>query len=545
MITAPEHPTAAAAPTRRRRPRVGVAALAAAPLALLAAGYVWPLVTMARRGLAWRWLGDVLGNVTTWRVAWFTAWQAGVSTVLAFVVAAPLTIVVAHYRFRGQRLVLGLVSVPFVLPTVVVGTAFAATLPRGSRQGVVAVVAAHAYMNLAVVVRTVGSAWSRLDPRYAAAARTLGAGRWHVFRTVTAPLLRGPVVAAGAIVYLFTFTSFGIVRILAGPRRPTLEVELWRRATQADVGRAAALGLLQLAAVSAVLVVWQRAQRGLERTGTTRGAAPARRARRGRERALVALAVLGTSGVLLAPLVGLVRRSLRVGDGYGLAWFRQLNASGRGTTRALEPVRAMTTSLTNAVVAAVFATVIGTLAAYAIALARRRRAGVLDTGLMLPLGTSAVTLGLGVFLAYGRPPIDLRASPLLVPLAHALIGVPFVVRTVLPAVRAVDPRYAQAAATLGATRWRAWCTVELPLVRRALVTAAGFAAAVSLGEFGATSFLARRATTTVPVAIVDLLGRPGAANVGQAYALAVLLAAVTAVVFMAADALDRRGAGGG
>lgn len=529
---------------RRRRVAPAPLALAVAPVLLLAAGYVWPLVTMARRGLAWAALGDVLGASVTWRVAWFTAWQAAVSTLLAFALAAPLTVVVAHYRFPGQRAVMGLVGVPFVLPTVVVGSAFAATLPRQWREGVVAVLAAHAYMNVAVVVRTVGGAWARLDPRYVDAARTLGAGRWHTFRSVTAPLLRGPLVAAVAIVYLFTFTSFGIVRILAGPRHPTLEVELWRRATQADVGRAAALGLLQLVAVAAALTVWQRAQHGLGRQGTTRGARPGRRARHRLEQTGVTLAVVATVAVLMAPLVGLVGRSLRVGERYGFTWYRQLRGSGRGTTRALDPVATMTTSLTNALIAATVATVVGTAAAYAIALARRR-SGVLDAGLMLPLGTSAVTLGLGVFLAYGRPPVDLRASPLLVPLAHALIGVPFVVRTVLPAVRAVDPRYAQAAATLGASRWRAWRTVELPLVRRALVTAAGFAAAVSLGEFGATSFLARRATTTVPVAIVELLSRPGAANVGQAYALAVLLALVTALVFVAADGLDRRRDGGG
>jgi thiamine transport system permease protein len=293
-----------------------------------------------------------------------------------------------------------------------------------------------------------------------------------------------------------------------------------------------------------VLVVWQRAQHQLGRLGTTRGRAPARRPRRAGERVGVAAAVTGTMGLLALPMGRLVQRSLRVGDSYGLAWYRQLRSAGAGTTRALEPGAAMTTSLGNAVVAAAVATVVGTMAAYAIALARRR-AGLLDTGLMLPLGTSAVTLGLGVFLAYGRPPVDLRASPLLVPMAHALIGVPFVVRTVLPAVRAVDPRYGDAAATLGATRWHAWRTVELPLVRRALVTAAGFAAAVSLGEFGATSFLARRSTTTVPVAIVELLSRPGAANVGEAYALAVLLALATAVVFVAADAMDRRSLSGG
>ena len=525
----------ALAPPRRLAP-----ALAALPVALLAAGFAWPLASMARRGLGTDGLGRILGARDTWRVLWFTMWQALASTAVTFAVAAPLTLAIAHYGFRGRRLVLALVAAPFVLPTVVVGTAIGATLPASWRPGVGAVLVAHAYMNAAVVVRTVGLAWSRLDPRYVDAARTLGAGRWHGFRTVTAPLLRGSLVAAAAIVFLFTFTSFGIIRILAGPRHPTLEVELWRRATQADVGRAAALGLVQLVAVVTTLAVWHRAQRRPTRVGTSRGRPELRRPRTVRERAFVAAACVATLVALLVPIARLVQRSLRVGDHYGLTWYRSLRSSGAGTTRALRPLAAMTTTLSNALIAALVATAVGTLASYAIAFGRRRAGGALDAGLMLPLGTSAVTLGIGLFLAYGRPPVDLRASPLLVPMAHALVGIPFVVRTVLPTLRSIDPRLAEAAATLGSTRWRAWWTVELPLVRRSLVAGAGFAAAVSLGEFGATSFLARRATTTIPVAIVDLLGRPGASNVGQAYALAVLLTLVTAAVFLVADAGDRR-----
>lgn len=510
------------------------------PVAVLAAGFAWPLASIARRSVGETGLGDVLGSAVTWRVVWFTTWQAALSTLLTFLVAAPLTVVVGRYRFAGRRLVLAAVTVPFVLPTVVMGTAVGATLPERWRTGVPAVLFAHACMNVAVVVRTVGLAWSRLDPRYLDAARTLGAGRRHVVRTVVVPLLRGPIVAAAALVFLFTFTSFGIVRILGGPRWPTIEVELWRRATQADLGRAAALGLLQLVAVVVTLAVWQRASRAGSVGRSSRGITELARARGRVERLAVGLTVALTVGLLALPLARLAVRSVQVGDGYGLDWYRALRGSGAGTTRALRPFDAVATTLTNALVAALIATVVGTLAAYAVAWSRRGGAA-LDAGLMLPLGTSAVTLGLGVFLAYGRPPIDLRDSTLLVPAVHALVGIPFVLRTVLPAVRSVDTRLVEAAATLGSTRWRAWWTIELPLVRRPLVAAAGFAAAVSLGEFGATSFLARRTTTTVPIAIVDLLGRPGASNVGQAYALAVVLAVLTAAVFLAADGGDRQG----
>jgi thiamine transport system permease protein len=200
------------------------------------------------------------------------------------------------------------------------------------------------------------------------------------------------------------------------------------------------------------------------------------------------------------------------------------------------PFETILTSLRYAAVAVVLAVVIGGLAAGAIAYGRgawRRR--LLDTGLMLPLGTSAVTIGFGLLITMDRAPLDLRGTFIIVPLAHALVAVPFVVRAVLPTLRAIDPRLREAAALLGAPPRRVWLGVDLPILRRSLLVGAAFAFAVSLGEFGATAFLARTGTPTLPLAIAQLLGRPGAVNAGQAYALATILMVVTVVVMLAVD----------
>jgi thiamine transport system permease protein len=146
---------------------------------------------------------------------------------------------------------------------------------------------------------------------------------------------------------------------------------------------------------------------------------------------------------------------------------------------------------------------------------------------MLPLGTSAVTVAVGFLLGLDRPPLDLRSSWWLVPLAQALLAVPFVVRIVVPVLRAIDPRLREAAATLGAGPLRARWEVDVPIVRRALLVAAGFAFAISLGEFGATLLLARADTPTVPVAIFRLLSRPGAGGFAAAMALSTILMAMT------------------
>ena len=152
--------------------------------------------------------------------------------------------------------------------------------------------------------------------------------------------------------------------------------------------------------------------------------------------------------------------------------------------------------------------------------------------MLLPLGTSAVTLGFGYVLALGRPPLNLLAWPLLVPIAHTLVAFPFVVRTLLPVLRGLNPDWREAAAVLGASPWRVWREIELPIVGRSLLVGALFAFTVSMGEFGATLLIARPEYPTLPVVIFRLLGQPGALNYGQALAASTLLMLVCAVAFV-------------
>ncbi|MGA5429247.1 ABC transporter permease [Streptomyces koyangensis] len=534
--------------------------------------FAYPVAAIVGRGLrqdgAWQFgaLGDVLGDPDIGQVLWFTLWQALASTGLTLVVAMPAAYVFARLEFPGKSLLRAVVTVPFVLPTVVVGTAFLALLGRGGLLDdlwglrldttVWAILLAHVFFNYAVVVRTVGGLWAQLDPRQEEAARMLGASRFRAWRTVTLPAL-GPAVAAAALmVFLFTFTSFGVVQILGGPGFATLEVEIYRQTAQLlDLPTAAVLTLVQFAAVGAILAVHAWTVRRRETALSLVDAAHAVRRAAGTGQRLLLGFVLATVGVLiLLPLGVLVERALDAPGGYGLGYFRAL-MSADGGAFLVPPIDAVANSLQYAAVATLIALLVGGLAAAALT----RRAGRFTRGfdalLMLPLGVSAVTVGFGFLIALDRPPLDLRASWILVPLAQALVGVPFVVRTMLPVLRAVDSRLREAAAVLGASPWRAWREVDLPLVRRALLVAAGFAFAVSLGEFGATVFIARPDNPTLPVAVARLLGRAGDLNYGQAMALSTILMIVCVVSLLllervrplpraagTAGALDRTGA---
>jgi thiamine transport system permease protein len=424
--------------------------------------------------------------------------------------------------------------VPFVLPTVVVGAAFLAVLPSSWSGTAAAVVVAHVFFNLAVVVRTVGALGERLDPRLEEAAAVLGASRRRVLVEITLPLLRPAVTAAAGIVFLFCATSFGVVLLLGGPRHPTLEVEVYRRTTQVlDLGGATAIATVQLAALGLLLLWWTAGEeRRTARTRALGAVVRPRPLRSARARLAVAAALAVPCALVVVPAVALVRRSLGSG-GTPATWLDVL----RGDTpaaRIVDVPAAVRTSLAFAAVATGIAVVVGGLAAAAIAYGGRARRA-LDVALLLPLATSAVTVGLGMLLAFDGRPLDLRSSPLLVPLAHALVAVPFVVRVALPVLRSIDPRQREAAAVLGASPWRVWWAVDAPAVGRALAAGAGFAAAISLGEFGATSFLTRRGTTTVPIAIGQLLGRPGSANATAAYVLALVLAVLVAAIMLAVD----------
>ncbi|MFO7572550.1 MAG: iron ABC transporter permease [Gaiellaceae bacterium] len=499
------------------------------PLAFLALFFLYPLAAIVERGLlsgGGRAPLDVLADPLTREVVWFTVWQAVASTLLTFAVALPATYVVGRYAFRGRSVVRALVVVPFVLPTLVVALAFLAVLPERLERGWLPILVAHAFFNVAVVLLVVGTFWAGIDRRMSEAAATLGADPWQRLREVTLPTLAPALAAAAAIVFLFSLTSFGVVLVLGGPLYATLEAEIYNQAVRVfDLRAAAVLALVQLTFV--VLAVWT-ALRLEARIGVTGDRRPERdvlrRPRTAGEKALVLGSLTWLAIFLGLPLAVLVERSLAVGGGHGFEAYRAL---ARPTSVLLAaPWEAIVNSLLYASAATAIAVVVGGLAAFAIA--RTRGPRVLDGLLMLPLGASAVMLGLGFVIAFDTAPLDFRAAPWIVPVAQALVAIPFVVRIVAPTLRSIDERQREAAAILGASPGRVRREIDVPIVGRAVAVAAGLAFAISLGEFGATVFLARPDRPTLPVAIFRFLGRPGELNAAQAYALAVVLMAVTA-----------------
>lgn len=502
--------------------------------------FFYPVLTILATALNQGWDGfaDIAKSPRARGALWFTAWQATASTALTLFVGLAGAALIARTSGRTGAWYKALVTVPFVLPTIVVGGAFKELFERlNSTFGLpdlnhtaIAVVIAHSFFNFAVVARTVGVFWSGLDHRLEEQARTLGNTTTQVFWRVTLPRLKPAILAAAVITFLFSFTSFGVVLVLGGLRQATIETEIYRHAIiRGDMASSATLALIQVVAVLVlVLVNSTLEQRANVTSRMTRSSIAPLGARTKTGITCFTLIFLGT------PLFLMIERSLSVGRGYGLQHYRALFVKvPQLPTTAIDALR---NSITYGVIATFIALMIGIVCAMAIVTRHNVVSRFFDLGAMLPLGVSAVTVGFGILIALDEAPFDWRTRWWIVPIAHALVAVPFVVRSVVPMLRRIHPSLREAAALLGASPSRIRRQIDLPLITRGIAVSAGFAFAISLGEFGATSFLPRRADTlTAPQAVFRLLGTPGDLLRGQAMALSVVLAAVVAVAVIASE----------
>ena len=529
------------------------------PLAFLAIFFFYPLVSITARGLAPEGVldlsafGKIVGSEFYRETLWFTFWQATVSTVLTIITAFPAAYVMARYAFPGKSLINALTLIPFVMPTVIVAAGFMALIgPRGwvndalksllnvdyapidIQNTIWIILLAHVFYNFAVALRIISGFWANLDPQMTSAARVLGANRWRAFYEVTLPLLRPAILSAALLVFIFDFTSFGVILILGGPQFNTIETAIYRRTLITfDLPTATALALVQLACTFAMIVIYTRLQ---NRAAVPLDLRPQKvtqvRPTTLRQRSTLLIVTVTMLSLLLLPLLALVVRSFVNNGALTLDNYFTLATNPRGSVLFVPPLTALGNSLLFAVVTTVVALIIGTLAAYASA-GKSRWSRFSEPIWALPLGASAVTLGFGFLIGFPT----LRSSWIMIPLAHSLVAFPFVVRTITPALRSIRSNLREAAEVLGADSARVWREIDLPILGRALLIGGAFAFAISLGEFGATAMLARAEMPTLPYAIFRYLSQPGSLNYGQAMAMSTVLMLVVALSLVAIDRL--------
>ena len=500
----------------------------------------------------------------------FTFYQAGLSTFLTLLVGLPIAYLFSHFEFRGKPFLRAITAVPFMLPTVVVAAGFTALLgPRGWVNlalmdvfnltsppitfvgTLTAILVAHVFYNTTIVIRLVGNSWAQLDPRLAHAARVLGADSTSVLREITLPLLRPSLMAAILLVFLFDFTSFGVVLLLGGGQFRTLEVEIYIQATRfLNLPAAALLSMIQLLFTLFFSIIYSRVvTKAIVPINPRAAALNIRPAKSLREKYFVIAVTLLIIILFALPMAALPARSVvRLEPDRGergefqpsltLNNYRELTVNRTGSLFYVPPFEAVRNSLIYAVITLTLSLLLGFPAASALARPSRLER-LVDPFLMLPLGASAVTLGLGYILAFNR----WLYSPILVPLAHTTLALPFVIRSLQPALTSIPHRLREAASVLGATPQQVWRSVDLPIIARALTAAGVFAFTVSLGEFGATSMLVRPEYPTMTTAIARFLSQPGGLNYGQAMAMATILLVVTTTAILVIERIRLPGSG--
>ncbi len=510
---------------------------------------------------------STLTNENNLRIAFhalrFTFYQATLSTILTFILGVPSAVLFSRFTFRGKSLLRAITAVPFMLPTVVVAAAFNSLL--GSR-GLISslfplssapsptfhfllILLAHVFYNTTIVIRIVGNALSRLDPKLEASARVLGANTFNLWRKMIFPLLRPALLASALLVFMFNFTSFGVILLLGGSNFSTLEVEIYVRALQLpNLNLAALLSIIQLFFTLIFSILYTRTINQVN-TQSPPSFSPPQKPKTFKERIFVATLCLLLSTFFILPLLSLPIRSLtrleadraqrgEIQYGFTTDYYKELFINRRNSLFYVPPFQAAINSLTYAGVTVLFSLALGYPVAAALAKPTKLD-NFLDPLLLLPLGSSAVMLGLGFILSFGR----LISSPLFVPIAHTIIALPFVIRTLQPAIKSIPDKLRQAASTLGASPLKIWQTIDFPILSRATLTAATFAFTISLGEFGAALLINRPEYPTIPIAIQRFLSQPGGLNYGQAMAMATLLMFLTtaSILFIEKTRLNQSG----
>lgn len=489
-----------------------------------------------------------IGNTTV-----FTFWQAILSTLATFMIGLPVAYIFSHFRFPGIQLIRNLVNLPFILPTVVVAAAFNALIgPRGLLNlglqeffqlesppirwigTLTAIILAHVFYNLGIIIRLVGGAWTSLSPNPGQTARTLGASPLQEFWLITFPLLKPAVYSALVLVFLYDFTSFGVVLLLGGLGKATLEVEIYKQAVNLfNLPVASILTLIQM--FSTVILTWMyRKLSGKSIPLLPSGDKDRRKVPKTTfEWVLVIIGVFILLILIIAPLAALVLRSFLileadrgfrgvVHNGFTLRYYIALFEDPQQSIFYVSPIRAVVNSILVAITASCISCLVGIFTAYGLQL-KGRMVRWLDQIFLLPLGASAVTLGLGLLLTYSKPPLLWGSNWFILPVVHSLAALPFVIRSLQPALSSIPEQVKDTASVLGASRGKLIFRVEIPIIRKALISSFIFAFTISLGEFGATAFLTRPNFPTIPVAIFRYLSQPGGMNYGQALAMSVIL----------------------
>jgi thiamine transport system permease protein len=522
----------------------------------------------------------------------FTLLESLFSVILTLIIGLPLAWQLGRYEWKHISIIRSLISIPFVMPAIVAAMGFLALIDQGgpldkigidlrTESGLIgnissitgmentghfiALIIAHAWFNISLVVRMVEPTLSTMDPRWEEQIRLLPAGNSRLGRVqnLWLPFIGPAIACASALCFVFSFTSFALVKWLT-PTKSTLE------SLMADSGGTAgiynyridtseivlAVCLVQLIILVTALAITSRLQRKHSLRHAIVSESSARKSR-GKASLFGKAVLIGGLIFTLLPLIlvaisSFVVRTVKNGtisseftlDAWKNAW--------QGDNSTLSIPEALSNSLIYALMTLIFSIIIGWIIASSINRLENsgnmKLAKIVDMISLAPLAISAVMIGLGILLGI------LRWNPamfnwFLIPvIPHVLLTTPFVVRVMLPAIRSLDISFEEQAKMLGLSPTKVWIHSRLSFLLGPLAVSSSLTIAFSLGEFGATWILVRSGSwDTLSILVDQLMGQPkfNPLVYPMAMASATVLMALTFVLFLLAEKVRPDGEGSG
>jgi len=521
------------------------------PITFLIIFFYLPIISIIHEGL-WdngltlKYLKAVLSNSYHRGIIFFTIGQALASTLLTLALGLPGAYIFAKYDFPGKSFVKAILTVPFVMPSIMVALGFILLFGKqgfftqliGRDLGILyswkAILIAHAFYNFPVVVRMVSSLWQRINPHYEEVAMSLGARGFTLFRKVTLPMLLPGIFASSMLTFIFCFLSFSIPLILGGYRYATIEVDIFTSImTLLDFKIGSALAIIQLTLSFVFMYIYIKS---LDMYAKAEEQRVFRRPQKLTLRELIGLKglLIGIYSVIvfvfiISPLLAVLYDSLIFQGRFSLEWYRRVFSAEYNPIFGANTLIAIKNSLLFGFSAVLLSTTVALIIAYALHRWQFKGKNIFEALVMLPLGSSAITLGLGYIRTFHKPPLELLGTWYIIVFAHTIIAYPFVLRAISAVLKKIKPNLKEAALSLGAKEWQAFIKVELPLALGGIIVGAIFAFAMSIAELGATYMLYQPEYTTITIAVYRFLS---ARQWGSASALSVILMIVSAVSFM-------------
>ncbi len=506
---------------------------------------------------------NLLSDSYTHRILLFTINQAFFSTLLSLIIALPGAYLLINYQIKGRKLILAICTIPFVLPAILVILGFVTFYGNNGFLNILlmklfnlenpplkilysykAIIIAHAFYNFPIILVLVTTYWENLDYKLELSSFVFGASKAQTFIYITLPRLILSIISSSLLVFLFCFTSFSIILVLGGgPKFTTMEVEIYRRARiSMDLNTASSYAIISILFCIIILILYNIFQR---KTTTKENAYKSlyKKEKKPVSKIGLILSLIYTIFVVLfvlSPIISIIVKSFLASNTrseqsiFTLKWYKQLF----GITSTTGVMKTSFISIINSLKIALSVALLSTPLSLSLAVASKRDKSTTSLFIellsMLPLAVSSVIIGLGYYLIAAK--IQNTGGLILVILAHLVIVLPFNIRAITPEIRKIPPSLKNSAMTLGASGFRAFLNIEVPLLKSALISGAIFAFAISMGEVNATLILSSSSIITIPVTMYRLIG---SYNFGGACALGTILIIVCSIVFISSEYLKK------